>query len=131
MKKTIRILCLVLMVMMAALPVLAQGCEGDPPIAPEIQLPANPTTGYTWHCTVEDPAVLDVCDQGYYPTGDNEMLGAGGWQLYRLDGAEEGMTIVTFTYARSWEAEPLYSLAYYVQVDAHGNAYITQMSFDY
>ena len=130
MKKMIRILCLALTLMMVAVPALAWDYEGDPPVAPEIQLPANPTTGYTWHYVVEDPAVLEVCDHGYLVPGDNEMLGAGGLQRYRLDGAEEGMTVVTFTYARSWEGEALYTITYYVQVDAAGNVGIFQMSFN-
>lgn len=88
--------------------------DGNPPLAPEISLAANPSTGYQWRFEVDDPCV-EVTDHGFYE-GDTELLGAGGTQGFRLNGAEAGYAEIEFTYARSWTDAPQHTLIYRVIV---------------
>ncbi|MDD3411164.1 MAG: protease inhibitor I42 family protein [Eubacteriales bacterium] len=89
--------------------------DDDPPLAPDLSLHGNPTTGYQWTYTVDDPQVLTVTDCGY--TSDNEaLMGSGGVFSYRLDGLMEGSAVVTFTYAKSAD-EIVCVLTYHVTVD--------------
>lgn len=136
MKKLLRILSLLAALVLLAVPALAEDddfCyeDGNPPVAPDINLPANPSTGYQWTFTVDDEEVLEVFDNGFLaPDAASDVLGAPGTHTFRLYGAEFGTATVTFTYARSWEDKPLYTLTLHVQVDEAGNACIFQMAAD-
>ncbi|MDD3336008.1 MAG: protease inhibitor I42 family protein [Eubacteriales bacterium] len=90
---------------------------GDPPLAPDLYLTGNPTTGYSWFAEVDEPTVLAVTDNGYVQD-EGEGVGVGGVFQFRLDGLKEGMAKVTFRYARAWETEeaPLCELSYDVYV---------------
>lgn len=122
-----RILALLAALLMMALPALAEDYEdGNPPIAPELQLPSNPSTGYRWMYECDDAEVLSVCEHGFRSNAEG-LLGAGGYEGFRLDGAEEGFANIIFRYGRSWEDQPLFALVYQVIVDADLNVTIFQM----
>lgn len=71
----------------------------------EVQLDANPTTGYEWTCAIEGDAVTAEGDN-YVASGDgNEpKAGEGGVQLFAFKASGSGEATLTFTYARSWES---------------------------
>lgn len=124
-----KLLILLLSLMLLAVPALADDDYegGDPPLAPDLELKGNATTGYSWLYEVEDPSILTVTDNGFVPDeGTEGMTGAGGIFTFRLDGLKVGFTTVTFRYARSWETEeaPLCTISYTVDVDDDGDATI-------
>lgn len=99
--------------------------DGNPPCAPQIEVPANPTTGYRWTAVSDDDCV-EVFDFGFFPD-DNALLGAGGSQVFRLNGAQPGSAEVTLTYGRAWEEAPQHTLIYRVIVEEDLNVMIFEM----
>ena len=93
------------------------------PNAVDLYFPANPTTGYEWSYEVENPEVVEL-EGKYFPDGFSGLIGAGGTQWYRIRGLSEGVTSVTFRYARSWESEAIDTYLYRIQVDEKGNVLI-------
>ncbi len=92
----------------------------------EIYLEENPTTGFMWHVSVDDPEMVEVVVDEYItsypvderngeennPSGDNrigelssQLVGAGGVHHYVMRLNEQGMVKVTFEYFRDWEPE--------------------------
>lgn len=127
MKKLTRILTLLLALLLLTVPVLAEDYEdGNPPVAPELRLPSNPSTGYHWMVSCEDLDVIEIFEDGFF-SDDEGLLGAGGVEVFRIFGFEEGMATVTFHYGRSWEEEPLHTLVCQMIVDADWNVSIFQM----
>ena len=89
----------------------------------DLYFPANPTTGYEWSYEVENPEVVEL-EGKYFPDGFSGLIGSGGSQWYRIRGLSEGVTSVTFRYARSWESEAITTYLYRMQVDTRGNVLI-------
>lgn len=71
----------------------------------EVQLDANPTTGYEWTYTIDGTVVQATGDQ-YVATneGDEAKAGEGGTHTFNFKADGSGEATITFTYARSWEA---------------------------
>lgn len=119
---------LALMVCMTAFTAVADEYEnGNPPLAPELELASNPTTGYRWFVTCDDEAVVEITEHGFVSDAEG-LLGAGGTENFRLDGAEEGYAVITFRYARSWEEDALYTLTCHVFVNEALDVCIFQTS---
>ena len=93
------------------------------PNAVDLYFPSNPTTGYEWTAEIETPGIVEL-DEEYFPDNKPGVVGAGGVQWYRIRGASEGITSVTFRYARSWEDSALTTYVYRLQVDARGSVLI-------
>ena len=93
------------------------------PNAVDLYFPSNPTTGYEWTAEIETPGIVEL-DEEYFPDNKPGMVGTGGVQWYRIRGASEGITSVTFRYARSWEDTALTTYVYRLQVDARGSVLI-------
>ena len=93
------------------------------PNAVDLYFPANPTTGYEWSYELENPEVVEL-EGKYFPDGFSGLIGSGGSQWYRIRGLSEGVTSVTFRYARSWESEAIDTYLYRIQVDEKGNVLI-------
>ena len=79
----------------------------------EITLDSNPTTGYAWQAQYEEEA-LELVDRTFAPYSD--LIGAGGTETLTFRALEEGETTVTLDYKRSWEENPIDTLAYQVTV---------------
>ncbi len=79
------------------------GCGAKKPQTVTVTLPSNPTTGYTWECTQTVP-LFDVSSE-YTPndTGDENLVGVGGVDVFTLVPTTPGETQVTFTYGQHWE----------------------------
>ena len=99
------------------------------PNAVDLYFPSNPTTGYEWTAEIENPAVVEL-DEMYFADWKPGVVGAGGVQWYRIRGASEGITSVTFRYARSWEKNALTTYVYRLQVDARGSVLIWGVEVD-
>ena len=99
------------------------------PNAVDLYFPSNPTTGYEWTAEIEDPAVVEL-DEKYFDDWKPGVVGAGGVQWYRIRGASEGITSVTFRYARSWEDSALTTYVYRLQVDGRGSVLIWGVEVD-
>ncbi|MDP8298797.1 MAG: protease inhibitor I42 family protein [Candidatus Tantalella remota] len=69
----------------------------------EVELDANPTTGYAWQVEVSPAygSVLQVGEGKYEPLSDR--VGSGGTIVYNFAGAREGQSVLTFKYLRPWE----------------------------
>ncbi len=79
----------------------------------EIQLPANPTTGFQWSVKNYDQAFLKLQSQRYVGSktlSKPRIIGAGGQAVFVfqvLKGASPSkQTNIQFQYARSWEHQP-------------------------
>jgi inhibitor of cysteine peptidase len=69
-----------------------------------IELPSNPTTGYSWSYTIEgDRNCISVYDDyvpGYNPNG---VVGRGGRSIIHGVGLEPGSCTLILWYSRPWE----------------------------
>lgn len=70
-----------------------------------IQLPSNPSTGYSWQIVANDKQVLLPVGAGQFSldTGKTPMPGAGGTETFNLKAVGKGSTTVTLVYVRPWE----------------------------
>jgi inhibitor of cysteine peptidase len=73
-----------------------------------IALESNPTTGYSWQASC-DSTVLELVEEtfeiGIY--AKENIVGAGGTQLFRYKALKSGEAEIIFVYKRSWEPEIL------------------------
>jgi inhibitor of cysteine peptidase len=73
-----------------------------------IALESNPTTGYSWQASC-DSTILELVEEafelGIY--AKENIVGAGGTQLFRYKALKSGEAEIIFVYKRSWEPEIL------------------------
>lgn len=100
------------------------------PNAVDLYFPGNPTTGYIWSAEISDPAIVELDEQYFAPDTEPGWVGAGGTQWYRIRGASEGITSVTFHYGRPWEDTAITTYVYRVQVNARGDVLIWGVEVD-
>mgnify|MGYP006419442063 CR=1 FL=1 len=68
----------------------------------EIMLPSNPTTGYGWNLSVENPSI--VLNRSHKYLADSKgRVGVGGKTNWTLKAVARGDTTLTFSYQRPWE----------------------------
>ena len=72
-----------------------------------IELPGNPTTGYTWTAKKIDGDALTRLGDGVYKQNPapERMEGVGGVETWKFQGAKAGRQTLRFEYARSWEKD--------------------------
>jgi predicted secreted protein len=83
-----------------------------------IPLPANHTTGYSWHLAkAPSPDILKQVDETY-TQDDSGLAGAGGKEMWNFEGVSPGTVELEFEYARPFEknAKPLRIAKYKVEV---------------
>lgn len=72
----------------------------------EVNLPANPTTGYQWRVESYDKQLLNLTKSEYQPS-QPQMIGSGGHMLYIFElikGKNRPKnTNLVFKYSRPWE----------------------------
>ena len=70
-----------------------------------LQLAANPSTGFGWEVSQVDTTLLaQKGDKTYAPASQNKPLaGGGGWEYFRFDAKQKGETTLRLIYHRSWE----------------------------
>lgn len=70
----------------------------------EIQLPANPTTGYRWvEISLGDPQSLPLQSTSYHPTGAPGLVGSGGYQEWTFLAEQPGHNELLLRYQRPWD----------------------------
>lgn len=82
-------------------PAAASSGEGDKTLA-FVVLSSNPSTGYSWSCSVKDSSVAELSSNEYVAaSAENGIVGAGGVHYFILKGKKAGETEVNFSYARA------------------------------
>jgi len=83
-----------------------------------IQLPENPTTGYSWNVTSTDG--LAITSDTFIPP-EKEMPGAGGMHVWTLEPNVTGIVTFNAVYVRPWESiqpdDETYIITFYVAPD--------------
>jgi predicted secreted protein len=82
-----------------------------------VLLSGNPTTGYSWDNTLEyEYAVLRETHEAGF-RADSDLLGAGGFFVFRYAAIDVGPQSFRFAYRRPWESvEPLQIVEFSVDV---------------
>lgn len=72
-----------------------------------IRLESNITTGYSWEVAECDESVLKLDGEPEYVTSerDQNLVGAGGVQIFRFKPAAAGKTHLKLVYHRPWEKD--------------------------
>lgn len=67
-------------------------------------LDGNPTTGYNWKYTIENPEIVKVSEE---VTSENKegLIGAPSKFKYKIEGMKAGSTKIFFKYFREWEKD--------------------------
>lgn len=68
-----------------------------------ISLRSNPTTGYQWSMLPLQPNSTVSIDKGTFVRPQSNLAGAPGWTVYNAKVNDQGLTTLTFQYARSFE----------------------------
>jgi predicted secreted protein len=68
-----------------------------------IELPGNPSTGYSWTWTAGREGVVKEVYAGFTRNEEKPMPGSGGVFVFVFEGETEGSVELVFTYARPWE----------------------------
>jgi inhibitor of cysteine peptidase len=79
-----------------------------------IALAGNPTTGYTWHATV-DPGHLEVVGETFEPAGKG--VGSGGQEVFRFRALAPGSSEIKYEYRRPWDKKARESKRFRIEID--------------
>lgn len=85
-----------------------------------VELPANPSTGFSWGFAEEpDAAILARVGEQFVPA-TGSLVGAGGQAVWTFRGVAPGTTSFTLVYRRVWESdvEPARRVRYQVRVES-------------
>ena len=94
--------------------------------AEKVELKGNPTTGYTWICTVGDESIIEVEKDVTY-LGKDGMVGAPSLFTYTVRSLKQGSTNLKFEYKRPWEDKEAQELRFYeVTVKENGKISLTE-----
>jgi len=102
-----------------ALLTAAEGCAGKkiygertPTIAATvgeqiiIELPSNPTTGYTWMPSGHPDSMVVTLMASDFEPDPSTAFGTGGHHRWTFRAVGPGSTTIKFTYGRTWEQTP-------------------------
>jgi predicted secreted protein len=70
-----------------------------------VELPENPTTGFTWSFKSEKGELIEPIENRFMSGDSGNIVGAGGIHRWVFRGLLEGESRLTFRYFRSWEGE--------------------------
>lgn len=86
-----------------------------------LQLEANPSTGFGWEVSQVDTTLLaQKGDKTYAPASQNKpVAGGGGWEYFRFAVQQKGETTLKLIYHRSWEkgVEPAKTFEVKIQIE--------------
>lgn len=71
-----------------------------------VVLKGNPSTGYVWRYTINNPEIITIEETHSY-RGDSDFVGSPSEFTYTVRPLKEGTTTVFFIYARPWEEKPV------------------------
>ena len=85
------------------------------------KLCANPSTGFTWVCKMDDENGVIKLEKQEYMAPDTELVGASGTDVWTFKAVKEGTALITMEYSQDWEggtqAERVYVLDILVEKD--------------
>jgi predicted secreted protein len=86
-----------------------------------VTLESNPSTGYKWELIENNDSILKQFGQTEYKpaeTSEQQIVGAGGWEIFRFKAVSAGQMTLELVYHRSWEdTEPLKTFSIQVTVN--------------
>ena len=87
----------------------------------EIKLESNPATGYSWFLSDKvDSAIVSVTDPVFIESKkDEELIGAGGYEVFTIKAISKGKTSLILNYERPWEkkVEPIETFEITISVE--------------
>jgi inhibitor of cysteine peptidase len=87
----------------------------------EIKLESNPTTGYSWFLSDNvDETIVSVTSPEFMESKkDEELVGAGGYEIFNVKAIAKGKTDIILNYERPWEegVEPLETFEITISID--------------
>jgi len=86
-----------------------------------VTLESNPSTGYRWELLENNESILKQFGEVEFKSseaGEPPIVGAGGWEIFRLKAVSAGQMTLELVYHRSWEegVEPLKTFSIQVVV---------------
>ncbi|MDP2723432.1 MAG: protease inhibitor I42 family protein [Bacteroidales bacterium] len=69
----------------------------------QIQLPGNPTTGYSWRIMPYDETVVKQLGEPSYKVNDDK-IGTGGIYTFKFQTIADGQAELILNYARKWDS---------------------------
>ena len=83
-----------------------------------VSISENPSTGYGWEYNVSNETVIKLDKNDYInPKQTNPPIaGALGTRVFNFSGLKSGTALVTLTYERSWENEPVRTIVIQITV---------------
>jgi len=70
-----------------------------------IELEANATTGYQWQLTKPlNSSIIELLSTEYR-VSENALAGSGGKEIWKFRAIDQGKTIISMKYIRSWEKD--------------------------
>jgi inhibitor of cysteine peptidase len=85
----------------------------------EVELEANPTTGYSWDVTGSVNAGVLRQKRKFKYIPESDLVGAGGIQIFYFEGLQRGKAELTFEYRRPWEKDTEPAGKHIVRVNVH------------
>jgi predicted secreted protein len=84
-----------------------------------IELAESPSTGYCWHYTISDPAILALEDKKTFDFNKPNIIGGSSQIIWIFKCLKLGECKIHFSYYNSWkhEAFPLDEYIYIVKVE--------------
>jgi inhibitor of cysteine peptidase len=77
-----------------------------------LNLPSNPTTGYSWFLIAYNKTLLTLVSHKYTPSSaaknDKPLIGTGGYETWQFKATQNALmapqiTYIKFAYVRPWE----------------------------
>ena len=86
----------------------------------EVELYANPVSGYTWEYSYDNYGVLTLTDSYYMPDASEILSGGSGTQKYIFRAVGTGTVNVTFEYVNTITKDIASTYVYTYTVDEFG-----------
>lgn len=83
-----------------------------------IALEENATTGYQWVQAAQDDGIVKLTEDKNIAQTKKAVTGAPTTRVFTFKPVEEGKTLLTFSYERSWENDPIRVVTISVEVNS-------------
>lgn len=70
-----------------------------------ITLKENPSTGFSWHCTIDPETAISLVSDQFIVTESEDIVGAPGKHEFVFKATEAGKALLKFEYYQPWEPE--------------------------
>ncbi len=80
-----------------------------------VELPSNPSSGYSWSLSSLDNALLELIETRFVATRD--VPGSGGMQVWKVRALAGGRARISLKHWREWEGESSVIGRFAVEID--------------